>query len=99
MVAINWTFNALEDLANIGDYHSLQSERYAKMLIDKLLFATDVLIRFPNIGRVVPEFHHDSVRELVSSPYRIVYRIVSATRIDILTVHHSSRPIDGTAYL
>jgi toxin ParE1/3/4 len=94
MVTVNWTFNALEDLVNIGDYHALKSDRYAKMLIDKLLFATDILVKFPKVGRVVPEFHHDSVRELLQFPYRIVYRIVSPHRIDVLTVHHSSRQLD-----
>jgi toxin ParE1/3/4 len=93
MVEINWTFNALEDLANIAEYHALQSERYAEMLVDKLLFATNSLIRFPKIGRIVPEFANESVREIISSPYRIVYRIVSEQRIDVLTVHHASRPL------
>ena len=95
MVAVNWTFNALEDLAHIAEYHALQSERFAKLLVDKLLFSTDILAIFPKTGRIVPEFHNESVREILLLPYRIVYRVVSATQIDILTVHHSAQPLSA----
>ena len=39
----------------------------------------------------VAEFNDPEVREVVSRPYRIVYRVVSATEIHVLTVHHGAR--------
>jgi plasmid stabilization system protein ParE len=40
---------------------------------------------------VVPEINDESVRELLMGNYRIIYRIISLERIDILTVHHSAK--------
>jgi toxin ParE1/3/4 len=94
MVKVNWTFNALEDLANIAEYNALKSPRYAEVIVEKLLFATDILLKFPEIGRIVPEFGHPSIREIIHTPYRIVYKIISSTQIDVITVHHASRPLD-----
>jgi toxin ParE1/3/4 len=42
-------------------------------------------------GKMVPEFLLPELRELIEGNYRIIYRIVSEERIDILTIHHSSR--------
>jgi len=40
---------------------------------------------------MVPEIEDESIRELILGSYRIIYKIVSQERIDILTVHHSAR--------
>lgn len=45
---------------------------------------------FPQAGRVVPEFAVDDVREIIETPYRIIYRILG-DRIDVLTVMHGAR--------
>lgn len=39
-----------------------------------MLDEADRLSRFPDSGRKVPEAGRDEIRELVISPYRIVYR-------------------------
>ena len=46
---------------------------------------------FPESGRAVPEFSEPLIREVSLPPYRIVYRIVSADEIHVLTVHHGAR--------
>jgi plasmid stabilization system protein ParE len=51
----------------------------------------------PRAGKITPELNDDAFRELVRGSYRIVYNIVNDIRIDILTVHHSSRLL-GNAY-
>ena len=33
------------------------------------------MVDFPTIGRVVPEFGDDSIREIFAYSYRIIYRI------------------------
>jgi mRNA-degrading endonuclease RelE of RelBE toxin-antitoxin system len=33
----------------------------------------------------------ENIRELILGNYRIIYRIISEERIDILTVHHSAK--------
>jgi addiction module RelE/StbE family toxin len=94
MVKIVWTDKSLEDLDNIGHYIALDSERYAKIVVQSLFRAVDVLEKHPQIGRVVPEFNAENIRELIKGSYRIVYSIKSQHQIDILTIHHSARLLD-----
>ncbi|MFH0866623.1 MAG: type II toxin-antitoxin system RelE/ParE family toxin [Bacteroidota bacterium] len=95
MVEINWTTRALEDLEGIAQYISKDSIRYAKLTIRTLFLSIDILVKTPRIGRVVPEFNNALIREIIRGNYRIVYRIVSAKKIDILTVHHSARHLSA----
>lgn len=45
----------------------------------------------PRIGRVVPEFENDNLRELIESGYRIIYRIEIGDVIQIVRLQHGSR--------
>ena len=47
--------------------------------------------RFAKAGKMVLDFNDEKIRELIRGNYRIVYKIINSTRIDILTVHHTSR--------
>lgn len=48
------------------------------------------LSRFPESGRIVPELNRPDVREVIVSPYRVVYRYRSGV-VDIATVFRASR--------
>jgi addiction module RelE/StbE family toxin len=91
MVQINWTHLAIEDLMNIYDYIAHDSRRYAKIQIIKLKSRTQILKSNPLSGKLVPELDNHHIRELIEGNYRIIYKILDDTRIDILTVHHSAR--------
>lgn len=93
MVKLIWTDQAINDLGNIGDYISENSEKYAKLTVKKLFEKTTTLSTYPKAGRVVPEKNDENVRELIEGNYRIIYEIVSAEQINILTVHHSARDL------
>ena len=93
MVKLIWTDQAINDLGDIGDYIAENSEKYAKLTVKKLFERTDILKTFPQAGRVVPEKNEENVRELIEGNYRIIYEIVSADQIDILTVYHSARDL------
>ena len=93
MVQINWTFQARDDLRNIAEYISKDSVQYAKIQTLRLKSKTKILTKHPKIGRSVPEIDNPSVRELIVGNYRIIYKIISAKRIDILTIHHSARDL------
>ncbi|EKO08799.1 toxin-antitoxin system, toxin component, RelE family [Leptospira interrogans str. C10069] len=43
------------------------------------------------MGRVVPEFNIENLRERISGNYRIVYRVNKFHNIEIVTIHHSAR--------
>ena len=91
MVKIGWTDQAIQDLIDIGEYISNDSERYAREVVQSLFESVCLLKSHPKAGRIVPEYRRPYLRELISGSYRVVYRIVDAYRIDILTVHHSAR--------
>ncbi|MEI6154522.1 MAG: type II toxin-antitoxin system RelE/ParE family toxin, partial [Deltaproteobacteria bacterium] len=82
---------AIQDLTDIGEYIANDSERYAREVVQSLFESVHLLKSHPKTGRVVPEYRHTHIRELIRGSYRIVYRIVDKFRIDILTVHHSAR--------
>lgn len=91
MVKLIWTDQAINDLGDIGDYIAENSEKYAKLSVKKLFERADILKTFPQTGRVVPEKNDENVRELIEGNYRIIYELVSADHINILTVYHSAR--------
>lgn len=93
MVQINWTIQAKDDLKNIADYISKDSVKYAKIHVLKIRKLTEVLKTHKQIGKVVREFDEPNIRELVFRNYRIIYKIVSENRVDIITIHHSARDL------
>lgn len=91
MVKVVWTDSAIEDLDYIGEYISKDSERYAALTVRKLFESADILEKYPRLGKIVPEFNNEKLRELIIGSYRVVYFIQSEVRIDILTVHNCAK--------
>ena len=89
MAQIIWSEFAIDDLHQIADYISIDSETRAKNFVNKLFESTDQLIDFPNSGRVIPEFADKFKRELINGNYRIMYEKTNET-IMILAIVHSS---------
>jgi plasmid stabilization system protein ParE len=92
VIRVQWTLQAVEDLAAIRDFIARDSKHYAEVVIERLLAAVEQLARFPDSGRVVPELEHPEIREVIRRPYRIVYRRRTEV-VEILTVFHASRRI------
>jgi len=93
MVRINWTFQAKDDLKAIAEYISKDSKQYAKLQVFRLKNRTGILKTQVRLGRIVPEIDKIYIRELIEGNFRIIYKIVEDNRIDILTIHHSSRDL------
>jgi toxin ParE1/3/4 len=91
MVEVRWTAQSLEDINNISEFIAKDSEKYASIQVKRFFELAEILEHQPTSGRVVPEFQDETLRELILGNYRLIYLIVSKTRIDILTVHHSRR--------
>ncbi len=91
MVKVVWTASAIQDLDDIGGFIAKDSIKYAEIIVENLFNAPDILDKFPKAGRIVPEFNDKNIRELINGSYRIVYRIVNESRVDILSIHHSAR--------
>jgi len=93
MVKIIWTDQALNDIENIAHFIALDSEKFARLQVSRFFERTLILQTFPNAGRIVPELNNPVIRELIQGNYRIIYKIISDSQVDILTVHHSRRQI------
>jgi len=91
MAKIIWTNLALDDLRAIYDYVAQDSPKYADRLMDRIIERVGVLEQHPKIGRKVPEFDNELIRELIEGNYRIIYRINSEIEIGITRVHHAAR--------
>lgn len=87
-----WTEPAYNDLAEIVEYISHDSESYASVVAKGIYEAGESLSIFPLRGRIVPEFDREDFRELFYQSYRVIYKIESE-RIAILAIIHSSRDL------
>ena len=90
MARLNWTDLSIDDMLNIAEFISKDSVKYSVIQIKRIRERARLLNTQPLLGRIVPEMKNESVRELILGNYRIIYRIISDERIDILTVHHSA---------
>ncbi|WP_394368101.1 type II toxin-antitoxin system RelE/ParE family toxin [Mucilaginibacter rigui] len=70
---------------------SKDSEYYAHIQVKRFFEAVKVLEKYPLSGKMVPEKLDPEIREVFSGSYRLIYRIVSDKRVDIITVHHNRR--------
>ncbi len=90
-MVVKWTSNAIKDIDNIAEFISKDSVKYAQIQVQLFFEKVTVLKTHPFIGRIVPEYNSDELRELIQGNYRIIYLIISDNRIDIISVHHSKR--------
>ena len=58
-----------------------------------ILKHSEMLQRHPDAGRVVPEFNLDHVRELIHTPFRVVY-LRQAEEVVLIRVWRSERPME-----
>jgi addiction module RelE/StbE family toxin len=93
MAQVNWTYQALEDMADIAEFHSHSSERYASFLVEEFFALEDQLSKFPYSGRIVPEANLASIREIIIHKYRLIYSLPSSDEVHVLAIRHSSRPL------
>ena len=43
-------------------------------MVSRIIAAIDRLESYPRLGRIVPEYQDDSIREILVGNYRVVYR-------------------------
>jgi plasmid stabilization system protein ParE len=91
MVQINWTVDAKQDLKNIYEFISKESEYYAELTVFKIIDKTELLNNNVNIGKVIKEKQDPLFRELLYKQYRIMYKVLGDQQVDILNIFHSSR--------
>ncbi|MBI4479386.1 MAG: type II toxin-antitoxin system RelE/ParE family toxin [Acidobacteria bacterium] len=90
MTQIIWAPQALRDLESIRAYIAEDSPRVAELVVGRILQAVERLSAFPESGRQVPERNDPEIREVIESPYRVVYRVRAGT-VEIATIFRASR--------
>ena len=83
--------SAYSDLASIKKYYKDEGVPHiGKQLVEAIIEHLQILIDNPNIGRVVPEFGEERIRELIHSPFRIVY-LREQKSVHVIRVWRSER--------
>jgi addiction module RelE/StbE family toxin len=94
--AVEWAQPASKDLENIIDYISYDNVDTAIAIFEKIKSKCIALKQFPDRGRIVPELKAYGIlsyREVVISPWRVIYRI-SDKKVYILAVIDSRRNME-----
>lgn len=93
-VAVELAESAIGDLEGIRDWYAQeQLPEVGERLVTGILDQVESLVTHPEMGRVVPEFGVDWLRELIHSPFRIVYKRESE-RVRIVRVWRSERLLE-----
>jgi toxin ParE1/3/4 len=91
-----WTRTALDDLKRIIRYIGMDSKNRAADIFKKIRSEAERLKEMPQQGRIVPEllfYKIETYRELIESPWRIIYRI-EKTKVFIASVIDGRRNIE-----
>ena len=91
---VRLTHSAINDLQELLLYYEEQSvpqvgQRFVAEILDRI----ETLFNNPDIGRIVPEFSTDNIRELIHKPFRVVYLRESST-IFIIRIWRSERILE-----
>lgn len=85
-----WSDTANAHLAEIYEYISRDSPRYALRMIDRITSRSQQITHAPEFGQIVPEYNDENVREVLVGPYRVIYRIETDQAV-VLSVVHGAR--------
>ena len=97
---INWASVAENDLMEIIDYISIDHPADALKILQKIKKMTSILYSLPERGRIVPELQDQGIltyREIVTAPWRIIYRI-SDKNVYVLSVLDARRNVEDIAF-
>jgi addiction module RelE/StbE family toxin len=91
---IVFTKPAIADLAGLVAFIARDNPQAAERFGYEIIAKAEKLDAFPLLGRAVPEFKIENIREVIHRPYRIVYRVREEQKlIEILRVWHAARGI------
>ncbi len=91
-MVIEFSERAVGQIADVVRFIAVDKPGTAKKWAAAVEQSVMKLADFPFIGRIVPEFVDESIRELLYGEYRIVYKIDDQlSRIVIISVYHARR--------
>lgn len=93
---VRWTAAARDDLQQILSYIAADSPANALHILKKIRQKASGLYTMPDRGRIVPELKDQGIhlyREIMVSPWRILYRITDTT-VFVVSVIDSRRNVE-----
>ena len=88
------TDSAVNDLQQLQVYYEEQLvPQVGQQFVTEILDRIEILTDNPDIGRIVPEFATDNIRELIHKPFRVVY-LRESTSIFVIRVWRSERILE-----
>jgi plasmid stabilization system protein ParE len=88
---IVFTDSAFSDLEAIREYYLEEGvPNVGEEFVISIISHVQTLKQHPDIGRLVPEFDNPKIRELIHSPFRVVY-FREKTVVHIVRVWRSER--------
>ncbi len=91
---LKWSEEALEDIESIASYIEKDSPFYAKSVVSKFFEKAEILQEFPELGRKVPEFNDETIREIFVYSYRLIYKL-NEEEILFAAVVHGKRLLEN----
>ncbi len=83
--------SALSDLEEIIKHYSDEGVPHiGKAFVASIVKGTETLPKNPDIGRMVPEFQDQKIRDLIHPPFRLVY-LRESKSIHVVRVWRSER--------
>jgi toxin ParE1/3/4 len=89
-----WSLEAEEDFDSIINFIERQSPYYAEIWGDLLVEKIELLKKFPQMGRIVPEKEIRFIREIQVDDYRMIYSFLNGI-ITILAIKHYASLLRG----
>ena len=90
-----WTEPAWRDLEAAAEFIARDSESYAAAFVQEVKDSVTSLTQFAEMGRMVQEFGDQRIRELLVTPYRLIYE-VSDYQVLVLALIHGARRAGNT---
>jgi plasmid stabilization system protein ParE len=92
MAQITWSNQAVKDLEQIYRFIARDSTVAAELTVERIRDATRRLSLFPKSGRPVSEAPESEAREVITAPFRVIYRLHGGD-VQVLTVLHGARDL------
>jgi plasmid stabilization system protein ParE len=90
-VNISFSKSAIKDLEQIKEYYLKQGVPHIGIdFVTAIVEHVETLAKHPDIGRMVPEFNDELIRELIHVPFRVVY-LRESKKIKVIRVWRSER--------
>jgi toxin ParE1/3/4 len=88
---ITFAASAVKDLGALRSWYAdQQAPAVGEKLLREIISQVEKLTAFPESGRIVPEFGIANLREIIYSPFRIIYRL-DENKVRVVRIWRSER--------